>query len=122
MNVVHTLEKQRHMKSLLVCMMIGICYAVSAQSEAQLKGDTTTQAPYENKDDILYRKQDEMVAIAAGDIPPELRSTLKHSRYQGWEQGSLMRSDDGKVYELRLNRGKKIKIHRFDAQGKAIDN
>ncbi|MEJ1237192.1 hypothetical protein WBG78_03625 [Chryseolinea sp. T2] len=111
------------MKSLLLLMALGgASYVAHAQTDAQHKGDTTTQAPYENKVDNLYRQQEDMVEIKPEDIPQELKTTLKQSRYQGWEQGSLTRSSDGKVYELHMNKGKKMKVYRFDGQGKLVND
>ena len=107
---------------LLIIALTGAGCAVHAQTDAQHKGDTTTQAPYENKVDNLYRQQDNMAAVKSEDIPQELRTTLKQSRYQGWEQGSLTRSADGKVYELHMNKGKKVKVYRFDAEGKQMND
>lgn len=111
------------MKRLILSILItGAGYATYAQSKAQQKGDTTTQAPYENKDDNAYRQQTEMVAVSAEDLPEALQTTLKQSRYRGWEQGTMMRSPDGSVYEFRINRGKSVKVYRFDAQGKSVDD
>ena len=108
------------MKTLLISAFAAcISFMASAQS-AHEKGDTTTQAPFENKVDDLYRKQDGMVAVQAQDIPEPLKATLKHSRYRGWEKGELLRSADGKTYELRMASGKNSSVYRFDAQGKPV--
>ena len=110
------------MKRLILSLLIaGACYTAYAQGKAQQKGDTTSQAPYENKDDNAYRQQSEMVAVSADDLPEPLQTTLKQSRYRGWEHGTMMRTPDGSVYEFRLNKGKNVKVYRFDAQGKPID-
>jgi hypothetical protein len=108
------------MKTLLLSAIAAcISLMASAQSDQQ-KGDTTTQAPYENKVDDLYRKQEGMVAVQEQDIPQTLKSTLKHSRYRGWEKGELLRSADGKTYELRMGNGENNKVYRFDTDGKPL--
>lgn len=75
-------------------------FACYAQSDVQQKGDSSTQLPYENKDDNLYKRQGDMVAVSADVIPLSLKTTLKQSRYRGWEKGDLLRSSDGKIYEF----------------------
>ena len=108
------------MKTLLL-LAIAACTSVVANAQsAQEKGDTTTQAPYENKVNNEYRKQDGMVVVQEQDIPQSLKSTLKHSRYRGWETGELLRSADGKTYELRMTTGENPKVYRFDAKGKPV--
>ena len=108
------------MKTLLL-LVVAACISVVANGQsAQQKGDTTTQAPYENKVNNEYRKQDGMVVVQEQDVPQSLKSTLKHSRYRGWEKGELSRSADGKTYELRMTNGEKPKVYRFDANGKPV--
>jgi hypothetical protein len=99
-----------------------ISFAAAAQSPAHQKGDSTSQAPYENKDDILYRRLDNATVVSADDLPRELRSALDHPQYKGWEKSEITRSDDGKIYELSLGKGDKAKTYRFDGKGKPIKN
>ncbi|HTF18361.1 MAG TPA: hypothetical protein VK658_09835 [Chryseolinea sp.] len=107
------------MKTIIFFLSISASFAGYAQN-AQQQGDSTTQAPYENKDDILYRKLDNMVAVPAAEVPQQLRSAWDQQRYRGWAQGKIFRSADGKTYELQLEKNNKTKIYRFDAQGKVV--
>lgn len=101
----------------LIAMLMSL--ACTAQN-AQQKGDSTSQAPYENKDDILFRKLDNPVPVPVADVPPQLRTTFNQDQYRGWEKGKVFRIDEGKIYELQLKKGKKTKIYRFDAEGRTI--
>lgn len=109
------------MKTIIIATVaFCISFAAAAQSPAHQKGDSTSQAPYENKDDILYRRLDNATAVSADDLPQELRSTLDHPIYEGWEQSEIFRSADGKIYEFRVGKGDKSRVYRFDGQGKPI--
>jgi len=107
------------MKTIILATIItGIGISAFAQ-EVQPKSDSTTQTPYENKVNIQYQKQDDMIALSAADVPKPIKKTLKQSQYRGWEQGSIFRTPDGKVYEVQMDNDKK-RIYRFDAEGHVI--
>jgi hypothetical protein len=106
------------MKTSLLSTFI-ICITVSAfAQDAQQRGDSTSQTPYENKVNAQFQKLD-MVPVSVEDVPKALKKTLKQSQYRGWEQGTILRTPDGKIYQLQLDNTQKS-IYRFDAQGNAI--
>lgn len=94
--------------------------AILAQAPANQNSDSTTQTPYENKNDVSFQKLDDMTLVAPTDIPEGLLTTLKRPEYEGWEKNELYRSSDGRIYELRVGKGKKAKRHQFDAEGNPI--
>jgi hypothetical protein len=107
------------MKTIVFSTIItGICFAGLAQ-DVQPKADSTSQTPYENKVNLQYQKQDDMMPVSAADVPKPIKKTLKQSQYRGWEQGSIFRTTDGKVYEVQMENDKK-RIYRFDGEGKVI--
>jgi hypothetical protein len=108
----------RTMKTILLSTFIA-CVSVSAfAQDAQQRTDSTSQTPYENKVNVQFQKSD-MVPISVEDVPKGLRKILKNAQYRGWEQGTILRSSDGKIYQVQIHNAQNS-VYRFDAQGNAI--
>jgi hypothetical protein len=105
------------MKTILLSTFIA-CTTINAFAQEQ-NNDSTTQTPYENKVNVQYQKLN-MIPVSAEDVPKGLKKTLKQSQYHGWERGSILRTPDGKMYQVQLDNTQKT-IYRFDAQGKVIE-
>jgi hypothetical protein len=109
------------MKTIIfVALIMGSAIVATAQAPAKEKGDSATQTPYENKNDLLNRNTDDMVLVPPGDIPKPLLATLKTAPYEGWEKSEMYRSTDSKLYELRVGKGDKMKRYHFSAEGKPL--
>lgn len=109
--------------SIPICLSV-LCLTTAAHAQSdniQDRSDSASQIPYENKDDVLYKRISEYSPVKPEDVPQALRTTLKQRRYSGWQKGQLLQAADNKTYELRMGAGDKAVVYHFDANGKAIE-
>lgn len=104
-------------------VVIATCLTVSvfAQSGTYLNSSNPPQSE-ENNDYAFYRIHEDMMPIKAEQVPQSIRTTLEDPRYLGWQQGDILRTKDGSVYELRIGAGDEATTFRFDANGNPMRN
>lgn len=118
------------MLTLAGMLFIGIV-ALQAQSQdtTVLPRQDTTVAPtpepeQPEQQEGSYMLRD-MTALQASEIPSTLRETLQgDSQYKGWDDPTtkIYRNRTSDLFVVQIMDGTETKTHRFDRNGKPIDN
>jgi len=61
-----------------------------------------------------------MTQVAGNTLPGSLRTTLAQPQYNGWQNATLYRSNDGSQYRFQLGQGTSAKIYSFDQFGQPV--
>lgn len=103
------------MKKIILILAGSLCLSTAAVQAQDVPQDTTRQSEQSQN----YRK--DMVKIQASEIPTSLRTTLQDAQYQGWEKATIFRSKANDMYFVEMKDASgKMKVHKFDASGKAV--
>lgn len=106
-------------KLIFACVMtLGAAAALQAQDTTATQKSDRYQTPAQGNQDAYTDKD----AIAEGDLPSAIQTTLKSGEYSGWTVSKAFRkTKDGQpVYTLELKNGSETKKVKMDAQGKVL--
>ncbi|MEO5975907.1 MAG: hypothetical protein ABIS36_21055 [Chryseolinea sp.] len=118
------------MKKIVLILAGALCLgtvAVQAQDQQPAKDSTTIappQPPSQPSSNAVaapaYRK--DMSQIQATEVPAGVKSTLERPQFKGWENGSVYSNSDKSVFivEVKDEVEGRLKVYRFDAEGKPI--
>lgn len=112
------------MKKVILIIAGALCLgaaAVQAQDPTQQPTkDTTSIQPSTPQAEPAYRK--DMVKIQATEVPDALKTSLERPQFKGWENGEVFTNTDKTVFivEIKDEVENRIKVYRFDAEGKPI--
>lgn len=101
---------------LAAALIVGATATTYAQSDTTRR---TQPSQGQQQPSNQYNKQ-QYTPMQSSDVPTSLRGTLRGDAYQGWENGSLYRMNDGNGYWLSTGSGEKAQNFYFDRNGKAI--
>lgn len=113
-------------KLLLAGAMVAGALAAYAQDSTQVtppappvqQQDQATPQDQMREDQMNFKK--DMVVIRSAEVPASLRNTLQGDQYKGWESGTIYRTQSSDMFIVEIRDGDKIKMHRFDQNGKPI--
>lgn len=107
-------------KLIFACVMtLGAAAALQAQDTTATQKSDRYQTPAEGNQDAAYTDKE---AVAEGDLPSAIQTTLRGSEYTGWTVAKAFRkTKDGQpIYSLELKNGSETKKLKMDAQGKVL--
>jgi hypothetical protein len=107
----------KHLASIKLTIT-GVIASLSAFSQSiTLQTDTAVLTVNENNAAINYQRWDRLLPVKAEDVPQPLKTVLQRAEYRDWEQGDILRSENGDMYEFRIGTAEEQSVYRFTPQG-----